>query len=244
MSSKEDTDQQRQKQQQSNFVLKVVEYTGGGGRGPTLNFGFQKSHGQIVTFLHADTLVPRGWDVEIQNALTVVSTSRPSSLSSTTTTTTTFPTACAFVMGIDKSSSSVLPAAIRGAEWLGILRCYCGLPYGDSVLSFHRTFFEYVGGYPNQPLMEDYEIMDWLRTRSLLLKTKTGTVEESPVLIKTHQALCSPRRWAKHGVAYTSLVNALCIYRYRQLHVPTEDLFNFYYGQQQRPPQPKKNKAE
>jgi hypothetical protein len=146
---------------------------------------------------------------------------------------------------------------IRGVEWMGVLRCHCGLPYGDCVLSFSRPMFEYMGGYPDQPLMEDYEVMDWLRLRSVLMNTISklgaatkkrhnnkntssqsdkdgnesdsnhGILREGLVLLRD-RARCSPRRWNKYGVAYTSLINAICIMRYRS-GATTEDLFAFYY---------------
>jgi len=200
-----------------------------GGRGKTLNAGIRYAQAPIVSFLHADTLVPKGWDIQIQSALVNPKSSF-------------FPHACAFTMGIDTSSyqpyqecdcnddnvveevtKSNSTSALLGAEWLGMLRCYCGLPYGDSVLSFHKVILEYIGGYPEQPLMEDYELMDWLRIRSLLLEGR-----EQLVLLRA-QSKCSPRRWQTYGVAYTSLVNAVCIHRYRQQDATAEELFDFYY---------------
>jgi hypothetical protein len=155
---------------------------------------------------------------------------------------------------------SILPGLL-GAEWLGVLRCHCGLPYGDSVLSFSRPMFDYMGGFPEQPLMEDYETMYWLRLRSIILSTVYGmtakkethhssndknkaidlassssstnsavgvTRAEGLVLLRD-RARCSPRRWRKYGVAYTSLVNAICVVRYKS-GVMTEELFDFYYN--------------
>ena len=180
-----------------------------------------------------------------------------------------FPHACAFTMAIDKSDAgnklpklpspslsykpSNLPPGLRGAEWLGVLRCHCGLPYGDSILSFLRPMFDYMGGYPDQPLMEDYEVMDWLRLRSFLFsamskmtaKRNNGNhiddgnpnqthygdyrIREEGLVLMKDRAWCSPRRWKKYGVAYTSLINAICIHRYRNMAITAEDLFDFYY---------------
>eukprot|EP00536_Pseudo-nitzschia_multiseries_P017144 jgi/Psemu1/223918/e_gw1.1399.9.1 len=250
---------QRQAQKQRNCNsdigpswgdLKVVTipFGKGGGRGKTLNVGAKHATAPILTFLHADTMVPVGWDQQIKQALLI--DDRKDDLGSLTS----FPHACAFTMAIDDSnitnntaasssavpSSNKEPAGLLGAEWLGVLRCHCGLPYGDSVLSFGRPMFDYMGGYPEQPLMEDYEVMDWLRLRSVLLSTihknkskdsKTIAGDnrgaEGLVLLRD-RAKCSPRRWQKYGVAYTSLVNAICIFRYRS-NTTAEDLFDFYY---------------
>ena len=154
------------------------------------------------------------------------------------------PHACAFSMGINtkpyqyvrqsngtnlrqqQPSSTYLPPGIGGVAWfLGWIRCHlCQMPYGDSAISMPASYFHHIGGYPDQPLMEDYELVALLRKRSLLLKNK-----ESMVMIPT-PALCSPRRWQRYGVCYTLLVNAACVYRYKH-GATAEDLFQFYYRQ-------------
>ncbi len=232
----------RQQQNQSTSIwgeltVVTIPFGKGRGRGRTLNVGAREATAPILTFLHSDTMMPMGWDEKIKGAL----------FSSNSKCDTSFPHACAFTMAIDvdrtspiKSSSllskiTIAPGLI-GAEWLGVLRCYCGLPYGDSVLSFARPIFDYMGGYPDQPLMEDYETMDWLRLRSVLLSTmansgpknKTREARGEHLVLLKDRAKCSPRRWKKYGVAYTSLVNAICIFRYRS-KATTEELFHFYY---------------
>jgi hypothetical protein len=201
----------------SNFFgdFKVVTTTTSqcDGRGQTINLGLQHSDGLIFTVLHADTLLPTGWNQQIENALLPNPT--------TTTTSSTSIISCAFTMGIDLNDNYSTPGLL-GAEWGGIVRCYCGLPYGDSVISFTQAFLQYIGGYPDQPLMEDYELMDWVRRRSLFLDTKC-------MKLLKEQTKCSPRRWQKYGVAYTTLINAICIYQYRHHNVSAEDLFDFYY---------------
>jgi hypothetical protein len=201
----------------SNFFgdFKVVTTTTSqcDGRGQTINLGLQHSDGLIFTVLHADTLLPTGWNQQIENALLPNPT--------TTTTSSTSIISCAFTMGIDLNDNYSTPGLL-GAEWGGIVRCYCGLPYGDSVISFTKSFLQYIGGYPDQPLMEDYELMDWVRRRSLFLDTKC-------MKLLKEQTKCSPRRWQKYGVAYTTLINAICIYQYRHHNVSAEDLFDFYY---------------
>lgn len=250
-------------------VVTLPANGGKGGRGRALNVGMDHalacSRTPVLTFLHADTLVPVGWDVRIADALLLPKKTSGNNCNSGPRRPY-FPQACAFTMGIEgvtggqstlsysapsqaaasspaaAASPPPLPPGLRGAEWLGVLRCHCGLPYGDSVLSFRTTTLEYIGGFPEQPLMEDYELMDWLRVRSYLLSGPSPSASLSPspsndycgekVVLLPDRIQCSPRRWKAHGVAYTSLVNAICIYRYRTLGVPAEDLFEFYY----RPP--------
>ena len=213
-----------------NIVTVPFEETLSGGRGKTLNTGAKIATAPVLTFLHADTKVPNGWDEQIKHALLFQSQQSNGDKYSSTPPII-FPHACAFTMGIDRALSKNSPG-LFGAELLGVLRCYCGLPYGDSVLSFRRTMFDYMGGYPEQKFMEDYEVMDWLRLRSYIFSSSLSTSKnnyEGLVLLRD-QIRCSPRRWQKYGVAYTSLVNAVCIHRYRKVEGTTaEDLFEFYY---------------
>jgi hypothetical protein len=199
---------------------------GGGGRGACLNFGAAQAQGRILTFLHSDTLLPAGWDDLVRQALSNTDADNKTSTTKRKIITTTH--ACAFSMGIDLSPRGLLhgggrcPPGIVGADRvLASLRCkLCSLPYGDSALSFPSRMFHYLGGYPDQPLMEDYEIMTLLRKRAHLLNEK--------LVIFPARTQCSPRRWQAFGVCYTTLINALCIHRYKQ-GATAEDLFEFYY---------------
>lgn len=197
--------------------VQVLSYSGTRGRGGCLNYGAAYAQGRILTFLHADTYLPPRWDVSIQSALASSSTTRKQSTTAITT------TLCAFTMGIDMSHFSM---GLWGADHiLGYIRSsICQLPYGDSVLSLPRHIFHYIGGYPDQPLMEDWELVQLLRKRSLA-RWKAEQIQILPDRIA-----CSPRRWEQHGVAYVILSNAYCIYRYRQQQTPSEDLYDFYYG--------------
>jgi hypothetical protein len=243
-----------------------------GGRGPTLNYGaaWVQSHISnsrrkrplILTFLHADTLLPKDWDVHVQKALGLLNDddSDSNGLNAMKVV-----QACAFSFGHDlseeglssfhngssndkndnASSSSSLslslsryPWGIRAVEWLGNLRAsWACLPYGDHVISMPDVYFHYLGGFPDQPIMEDYELMDLLRKRALILNicnninNGVGSVKEGIAIIPA-QARCSVRRWQKHGVVYTTLVNALIVHRYsrrRNAWTP-DDVFDYYYN--------------
>lgn len=194
--------------------MQIVPYTAGGGRGGSLNYGAMQARGKILTFLHSDTLLPDGWDVMVEQSFSNNDSGK-------------IAHACAFTMGIDLSQDNGLkggrcPPGIIGAGYLGYLRCrWWSLPYGDSALSFPATFFRYLGGYPDQPLMEDYEIMRLLRQRAQIF-------EDERLVVLPAKAKCSPRRWQTYGVCYTVFVNALCIHKYNN-GATTEDLYQFYY---------------
>ena len=72
--------------------------------------------------------------------------------------------------------------------------------------------------------MEDFELVQLLRKRAALLFPK------EQITILPDRIACSPRRWQSLGVAYVILANAYCIYRYRLLKAPSEEIFEFYYG--------------
>jgi hypothetical protein len=201
-------------------AVQVIPYDGSRGRGGCLNHGARQASGKILTFLHADTFMPKQWDIMVRKAI------QPSTTSGTTSTVTTM---CAFSMGIDispfQSGTVPMPVGLWGADYiLGAIRCsLCELPYGDSVLSLPAHIFEYLGGYPDQPLMEDFELVQLLRRRATLFPNEQ-------IAIIPDRIACSPRRWQNFGVAYVILANAYCIYRYRFCQAPSEDIFEFYYG--------------
>lgn len=243
------------------------------GRGPTLNYGAEwvqshflssKAHHTttttttsaaagiqsrrcpplILTFLHADTLLPRDWDTYVQKALVVRQDDDKKKK---------VVQACAFRFGHDlsrqglssSSSSSAsgdshddyyysYPWGIRAVQWLGNLRAeWAALPYGDHVISMPAIYFNYLGGFPHQPIMEDYELMDLLRKRARTLNNAHNVEQEQEsIAILPAQAQCSPRRWQKHGVVYTTLVNALIVHRYSRRDNPwtASDIFDYYYN--------------
>ena len=188
----------------------TVSYRGRGGRGPTLNAGSAAaSEARFYTFLHSDTLLPPEWDRKVQETL-----SRPRIH------------ACAFSFGHDTSQEGLqdrgYPWGIKSVHMLGNLRAdYFKLPYGDHVISIPAAYFWYLGGYPSQPIMEDYEMMDVLRKRAKVMN-------EDIRIIPRPTALCGVRRWQKFGVVYTTLVNLLIVYRYIRGWTPRE-IFEYYY---------------
>lgn len=76
------------------------------------------------------------------------------------------------------------------------------LPYGDQAPFVRRTDFEDLGGFPDIPVMEDYEFA--LRCRRL---GALGTTSSS--------AHSSTRAWRDHGVVHGTLVNMAVIAGYR-----------------------------
>jgi hypothetical protein len=196
---------------------KIVKYTGGGGRGPSQNFGVDHAEGRILTFLHCDTLIPSNWDHKIKDALLGHSSRKKVQ-------------ACAFCYGHDTSDKGLdqsrpYPWGIRSVWFLANLRAFWfNLPYGDHIISVPAAYFRYIGGFPMQKIMEDYDLMHLLRQRA-----KQSELQECWLIIGPPTSRCSVRRWQSFGVAYVTLVNALIVYRYSRRSWSADNVFDYYY---------------
>lgn len=76
------------------------------------------------------------------------------------------------------------------------------MPYGDQAIFVPADVFHEAGGFPDLPIMEDYVLIRRLR--------RIGRIEIAPATVVT-----SARRWIKHGVWRTTLLNQVCIAAYR-----------------------------
>ena len=99
-------------------------------------------------------------------------------------------------------------ASLRSA----LLRC----PYGDSGLFLRRSDFERIGGFPELPLCEDLAMATRLR--------RLGRV-----VVADARVHLSPRRWERHGVLKTTLLNWGIAGAFH-LGVAPEKLYRIYYG--------------
>jgi hypothetical protein len=195
----------------------------GGGRGPAQNFGARFARGILLTFLHADTVIPIHWDRKVYETLLGRNNNGdqqqqpgPGRIVQ----------ACAFSFGhnTEQLDGMSYPWGIRAVWLLGNLRAYFfRLPYGDHVLSIPTTYFRYLGGFPEQPIMEDYDLMDLLRKRAAVVKGEGIRIIPPPT------AQCSVRRWQRFGTVYVTLVNALLVHRYSQGGWTADDVYEYYY---------------
>ncbi|MSR47974.1 MAG: glycosyltransferase [Planctomycetes bacterium] len=91
-----------------------------------------------------------------------------------------------------------------------------GCPYGDSGLLLRRRDFVAIGGYPPLPLCEDLGLAKRLRRLGRIVATGR----------RIH---VSARRWERHGVIRTTLLNVAIAWAFR-MGVPAAILYRAYYG--------------
>ncbi|MEE8393533.1 MAG: TIGR04283 family arsenosugar biosynthesis glycosyltransferase [Rhodospirillales bacterium] len=120
------------------------------GRGFQLALGAREAGGGWLLFVHADTVLERGWYGEAAGFM-----NDPANREK----------AAYFRFRLDDDC----PAA-RKLEGRVAWRCrVLGLPYGDQGLLIGRPFFDAVGGYRPIPVMEDVEIARRIGKRRLVM---------------------------------------------------------------------------
>jgi rSAM/selenodomain-associated transferase 2 len=135
------------------------------GRARQMNAGAAACAGaDALVFLHADTQLPAGADALIHDALKHHAWGR-------------------FDVRID-GRSPWLPVV---AELMNLRSRATGIATGDQAIFMTRAVFDTVGGFPDQPLMEDIEI-------SRRLKRRVGR----PACLRA-RAVTSGRRWDERG---------------------------------------------
>ncbi|NJL23414.1 MAG: glycosyltransferase, partial [Leptolyngbyaceae cyanobacterium SM1_3_5] len=102
-----------------------------------------------------------------------------------------------FCLGIDGRETG-LRLVEWGANWRSRL---LQLPYGDQALFLRRDTFWQVGGFPDLPMMEDFELVRRLRRR--------GRIAIAPDAVLT-----SARRWQKLGILKATVINQVAIVAY------------------------------
>jgi rSAM/selenodomain-associated transferase 2 len=155
------------------------------GRAAQMNLGAQNATSDILVFLHADTRLPLGYDDLIRTALGNICRSDR------------LPIAGAFALEIDDRSRH-----FRWVEWGVKYRSrFLKMPYGDQGIFLRAKVFDEVGGFPDLPIMEDFELMRRLQ------KLGSVAIIEQPVIT-------SARRWLQQGIFKTTLINQLMILGY------------------------------
>ncbi|MDJ0697195.1 TIGR04283 family arsenosugar biosynthesis glycosyltransferase [Mastigocoleus sp. MO_188.B34] len=170
------------KQNAGDGDIKII--SGYRGRALQMNAGAAAATGEILLFLHADTRLPAEFDVMVRKIF-----SAPISKSKIV--------AGAFTLKIDAKGMG-----LRLVEWGVKLRSHLWeMPYGDQAIFLKKQTFEEIGGFPELPIMEDFELIG--RLKSL------GKITIVPVPVVT-----SARRWLQKGIFQTTLINQIVIIAY------------------------------
>ena len=136
------------------------------GRAVQMNVGAAQATGDLLLFLHADTRLPQDADALVVD---VLHDGR-------------------FAWGRFDIRIAASTLTLRSVGWLMNQRSrWTGIATGDQAMFVSRSAFDQVGGFPNQPLMEDVELSRRLR------RISPPACIGSPVIT-------SARRWESHGV--------------------------------------------
>jgi rSAM/selenodomain-associated transferase 2/rSAM/selenodomain-associated transferase 1 len=125
------------------------------GKAVQMNAGASAAVGDILVFLHADTMLPAGFSNQIVSSLNRKNVA-----------------AGAFRLNID-SNAAGLRIIEHAANWRSrLLR----LPYGDQALFMKKSLFEEIGGFPDLPIMEDYILVRRLKRKGIIIIVPAAVV--------------------------------------------------------------------
>ena len=211
-------------------TLQVVTSPEDAGRGPALNAGASYAEGRILVFLHADIKTPYHWDRHVLNRFDRGNSNSHQRRRVVHATCFRFRFdfhSLQYALAISDTKAQIArphpsPWVLLPIQWMVNLRTYAlRLAYGDQMLSLPAAYFHHIGGFPNQSMMEDYSLVDYLRQRARCLP------EQLAVLPYSCQV--STRRWQRVGALYMTLTNALFVFRYTCLGWSADDIFDHYY---------------
>jgi len=151
------------------------------GRARQLNAGAARATGDVLLFLHADTTLPPGAARLVRQALGTPGV----------------------VAGAFTYRSDGVGALGRLLTTGGRVRCrLSGHPYGDQALFLRRRTFRALGGFPDLPVMEDWELVARLR--------RLGRV-----LVLPEEAVTSSGSFDDHGLLWAGAINVAVIVGYQ-----------------------------
>ncbi len=162
------------------------------GRARQMNAGAAAAGGDALLFLHADTRLPEGAAERVAGALADHAWGR-------------------FDVAI--TGRPALLAVV--AALMNLRSRLTGIATGDQAIFVTRAAFDAVGGYPDQPLMEDIDLSKRLK--------RLG-----PPACLRERVATSGRRWERHGVWPTILLMWRLRFDYWR-GVPAERLARHYY---------------
>ena len=139
----------------------IIESTAG--RALQMNAGAELATGDVLLFLHADTQLPNHAIADITSAVRQAAWGR-------------------FDVRLD-SSAWMLKVVSQMINWRSR---FSGIATGDQAIFIKKPLFEQLGGYPQQPLMEDIELCKRLKAIG------------KPACLRS-KVITSARRWQQYG---------------------------------------------
>ena len=151
------------------------------GRARQMNAGAARASGDALLFLHADTILPRQTAARIRAAFAD-------------------PRVVAGAFAYRSSAGGMLGLVLTTGARLRVR--LSGHPYGDQSLFLRRRTFRALGGFPDLPVMEDWELVARLK--------RLGRVAALPEAVVT-----SATSFVDSGVLWSSAVNIAVIAGYQ-----------------------------
>lgn len=166
------------------------------GRASQMNAGADLATGDVLLFLHADTLLPDNAEAAIHDALT---------------------------------DSGVVGGCFRAAFdqdgfWLRlwshpVWMKWHRLAFGDRAPFVRRSAFDRIGGFPEQPVFEDLELVRRLR-------------QDGRFVFRDESVVTSARRFREHG-SFRQQAHNLALWSAWNLRLPPSWVARYYrYGQE------------
>lgn len=141
-------------QQSQNLVDKCLQADRG--RSAQMNIGAEQADGDILLFLHADTLIDEDADELILKCLSYSRWGR---------------------FRVKFSSNKMIFKII--AVMMNVRSCLTSIATGDQAIFVQKSLFMEVGGFPSQALMEDIQLSKNLKSKSKLYCLKSEVVTSS-----------------------------------------------------------------
>jgi rSAM/selenodomain-associated transferase 2 len=155
------------------------------GRASQMNAGAKHATGEWLIFLHADTILPDGALMRLNG------------------------------MEADQSiQAGGFMHRFSGNDWrlklisfLDNFRCTCSrIIYGDQALFVRRSLFERLGGFPNQPILEDVSFCE-------------GLIQHTTPLLLSPSVVTDARKFLKMGI-WRSFLRVLLIILHVEFRLP------------------------
>lgn len=158
----------------SDATLQITEEVGAelvagdASRGGQLRRGALAAQGDWLLFLHADTVLDPGWSDCVLDHIAAHA-----------------DMAGYFRLRFD--AGGIAPRLVAG--WSNLRARVFGLPYGDQGLLLSRALYDSIGGFTDQPLMEDVAMARRLR----------GRLREIPISARTSAERYVTEGWFRRG---------------------------------------------